>query len=166
MLETTLTTVSVAPNEWWPEPESMDDLSWHEPGSHGQSDQITGLTKGELALLAAHWTMRGLEDEFFIFAYQCCGKSDFSSIDNDYDRLARIDRLLGDERMAKIRKEVESQFAKRVGDDAWYAFKYGSKEDRRRFQDMMQTMMDLAFKLRDTRRSLKRASSGGSTEGL
>jgi len=132
--------VTITPREWEEPPEGTGVCDFQKPVAESENE-CSGLTRGELCLLGAHWYESFLNSEFFITIYQCVGRSDLWSLGVAERRVDRIGELLGEKRMSEIVDEVDAAFAEQVGDEGWYYYRHASEKERNEYSEWLHKRM-------------------------
>ena len=73
--------------------------------------KIETTTQDEVIHLVKYWVRKAIEDRYFIFWGQCFGSSDLRRIDFDWQRVAEIAQILGEEETDKAVKKAYEETA-------------------------------------------------------
>jgi hypothetical protein len=111
------------------EPESVECPDFH-PSRH------------ELEVLAKYWRDSQLRELTFCWLWDVYGYSYFCVAANAGSRICRIAEILGEDRVHELAREVEQEYRKKLGDDAWGAFRRGDTEWRDRELDRIHAEID------------------------
>jgi hypothetical protein len=90
-------------------------------------------TKHELTQLAEYWVQERIEHDFFWFAYQATGSSEWRWSVYITRRLDRLSEILGPEGMQKAWDAAIASFRKRcrdLNDEDWRVFTEGTQEEQ------------------------------------
>jgi hypothetical protein len=108
------------------------------------------LTREELLILARHWLRQDADIDWFIFAYQCFGRSDFDAMYYARFRFNRIMELLGGAAVQNVIDQVRTETREKIGEEAWRIFNEGSVSERDRITEEIHECGDrLTAKLAD-----------------
>jgi len=117
------------------------------PGISGEDGkEVTEFvpTIHELKQLAEYWMQERIDRDFYFFACQCSGSSDWRWSVFISRRLERLANILGEDRMREITEIADASFRKdhpQITDEDWRVFTQGTEEEQEAWRTQVEAEM-------------------------